>query len=65
MIAAGLGVGVLPLGACVSQVEALKLKVIPLQDVWAQRKLVIAFNPLRELSPSAQLLLQQLTEVPV
>jgi hypothetical protein len=46
-------------------VEALKLKVIPLQDVWAQRKLVIAFNPLRELSPSAQLLLQQLTEVPV
>jgi DNA-binding transcriptional LysR family regulator len=65
MIAAGLGVGVLPLGACVSQVEALKLKVIPLQDIWAQRKLVIAFNPLRELSPSAQLLLQQLTEVPV
>ena len=25
---------------------------------------VIAFNPLRELSPSAQLLLQQLTEMP-
>ena len=61
MIAAGLGIGVLPLGACVSQVEALKLKVIPLQDIWAQRKLVIAFNPQRELSPSAQLLLQQLT----
>jgi DNA-binding transcriptional LysR family regulator len=65
MIAAGLGIGVLPLGACVSQVEALKLKVIPLQDVWAQRKLVIAFNPQRELSPSAQLLMQQLTHTPV
>jgi DNA-binding transcriptional LysR family regulator len=61
MIAAGLGVGVLPLGACASQVEALKLKVIPLQDAWANRKLVIAFNPQRELSPSAQLLMQRLT----
>jgi DNA-binding transcriptional LysR family regulator len=61
MIAAGLGIGVLPLGACASQVEALKLKVVPLQDAWAQRKLVIAFNPQRALSPSAQLLLQQLT----
>lgn len=61
MIAAGLGVGVLPLGACASQVEALKLKVIRLQDAWANRKLVIAFNPQRELSPSAQLLMQRLT----
>ncbi len=64
MIAAGLGIGVLPLGACVSQVEALKLKVIPLQDAWAQRQLVVAFNPQRELSPSAHLLLQQLTTKP-
>lgn len=61
MIAAGLGVGVLPLGACVSQVQALKLKTVPLKDAWAQRRLVVAFNPLRELSPSAQLLMQQLS----
>jgi hypothetical protein len=43
-------------------VEALKLKVIPLQDTWAKRKLVIAFNPQRELTPSAQLLMQQLSQ---
>jgi DNA-binding transcriptional LysR family regulator len=55
MIAAGLGIGVLPLGACVSQVEALKLKVIPLHDAWAQRKLVVTFNPQRDLSPSAKM----------
>ena len=61
MIAAGLGVGVLPLGACASQVQALKLKVVRLQNAWAQRKLVIAFNPQRELSPSAKLLLERLT----
>jgi DNA-binding transcriptional LysR family regulator len=60
MIAAGLGVGVLPLGACASQVQALKLKVVRLQDTWAQRKLVVAFNPQRALSPSAQLLLSAL-----
>ena len=61
MIAAGLGVGVLPLGACASQVQALNLKVVRLQDTWAKRKLVVAFNPQRALSPSAQLLLERLT----
>ena len=60
MIAAGLGVGVLPLGACASQVQALKLKVVRLNDPWAQRQLAVAFNPQRELSPSAQLLLSAL-----
>jgi DNA-binding transcriptional LysR family regulator len=63
MIAAGLGVGVLPWGACVSQVQALKLKTVRLKDSWAQRKLVVAFNPARELSPSARLLLSALTPI--
>jgi len=39
----------------------LKLKTVPIKDAWAKRQLVVAFNPLRELSPSAQLLMQQLT----
>ena len=60
MIAAGLGIGVLPLGACVSQVQALQLKVVRLKDAWAQRKLVVAYHPQRELSPSAQLVLAAL-----
>ncbi|PUE32339.1 LysR family transcriptional regulator [Limnohabitans sp. Jir61] len=60
MIAAGLGIGVLPLGACVSQVQALQLKVVRLKNAWAQRELVAAYNPKRELSPSAQLLLAAL-----
>jgi hypothetical protein len=49
MIAAGLEVGMLPLRACASQVQTLKLKVVRLKDSWAQRKLVVAFNPLRAL----------------
>ena len=61
MIAAGLGVGVLPLGACASQVQALKLKTVKLKNTWAQRKLVLAFNPQRALSPAAQLLMDKLT----
>jgi DNA-binding transcriptional LysR family regulator len=62
MIAAGLGIGVLPLGACVSQVQALQLKVVRLKDAWAQRALVVAYNPKRDVSPSAQLLLSALTK---
>ena len=62
MIAAGLGVGVIPLGACASQVQALQLKVIRLKDAWAQRQLVVAFNPKRELSASTQLLLSALQQ---
>jgi DNA-binding transcriptional LysR family regulator len=60
MIAAGLGVGVLPLGACASQAQALQLKVVKLTDSWAQRQLVLAFNPQRSLSPAAQLLMARL-----
>ncbi|WP_310611258.1 LysR family transcriptional regulator [Limnohabitans sp.] len=63
MIAAGLGIGVLPLGACASPVQALQLKVVRLKDAWALRKLAIAYNPQRELSPSAQLLLSALKPV--
>jgi DNA-binding transcriptional LysR family regulator len=61
MIAAGLGVGVLPLGACANQAQALQLKVVKLKDTWAQRQLVLAFNPQRSLSPAAQLLMARLS----
>jgi DNA-binding transcriptional LysR family regulator len=61
MIAAGLGVGVLPLGACASQAQALQLKVVKLKDSWAKRQLVLAFNPQRSMSPAAQLLMARLS----
>jgi DNA-binding transcriptional LysR family regulator len=60
MIAAGLGVGVAPKAACISQVQALNLKAIALNDVWAKRQLLVAYNANRNLSATAQHLLRAL-----
>lgn len=60
MIAAGLGVGVAPLGACRSQINVLNLRAIKLSDSWARRELLIASRPRDQLSPAARLLLGQL-----
>lgn len=60
MIAAGLGIGVAPKAACVSQIKTLKLKPIALRDAWAKRQLLVAHHAGRELPAAAQLLLHRL-----
>jgi DNA-binding transcriptional LysR family regulator len=60
MIAAGLGIGVVPLAACSAQVSVLGLKVLRLSDAWAERRLLMAAQAGGQLSPAAGLLLQHL-----
>ncbi|OUM03940.1 LysR family transcriptional regulator [Variovorax sp. JS1663] len=60
MIAAGLGIGVVPLAACSAQVSVLGLKVLQLSDAWAERRLLMAAQAGGQLSPAAGLLLQHL-----
>jgi DNA-binding transcriptional LysR family regulator len=60
MIAANLGVGVVPLAACKAQVAALDLKVVRLKDAWATRRLLMATKTGAALSPAARLLVQHL-----
>jgi DNA-binding transcriptional LysR family regulator len=60
MIAANLGIGVVPLAACKAQVSALDLKVVRLKDPWAVRRLLMATKTGETLSPAAQLLVRQL-----
>lgn len=60
MIAANLGIGVVPLAACKAQVEALDLKVVRLKDAWATRRLLMATKTGAELAPAARLLVGQL-----
>jgi DNA-binding transcriptional LysR family regulator len=60
MIAANLGIGVVPMAACRAQVAELKLKVIRLTDPWARRRLLLASRPTRQLTPTAELLLRHL-----
>jgi DNA-binding transcriptional LysR family regulator len=61
MIAAGLGIGVVPLGACRAQVSTLNLKVLRLTDPWAVRELQIASRPVEAMSPAARSLLDHLS----
>jgi DNA-binding transcriptional LysR family regulator len=60
MIAAGLGVGVLPEGACRATLAPRGLIAIPLNDAWAQRRLFVAVNPESSLSSAAQALWNEL-----
>jgi len=60
MIAANLGIGVLPLGACARRLKPWGLKAIRVNDAWAQRQLLIATSASRTLSGSAALLVGHL-----
>jgi len=56
MIAANLGIGILPIQACKTQVNAMNLRTIKLNEVWAHRNLLIATKSGANLSPAACLL---------
>jgi len=60
MIAAGLGIGVLPLAACKAQSDAVKLRAVTLRDAWSTRHLVIGVKSQRQLAPAVKLLLEHL-----
>ena len=57
MIAVNLGIGVLPIQACLSQMNAMNLKV---SDSWAIRNLLLANKSGVDLSPASKLLKKRL-----
>ena len=63
MIAANLGIGVVPLGACRAQASNLGLKTIRLNDEWSRRRLLLARTSSAELSAAAALLLDHLQQL--
>lgn len=60
MIAVNLGVGVLPLQACETQIKALDLRAVRLEDAWANRNLLLAIKANTNQPPAAALLNQHL-----
>jgi len=60
MISVNLGIGVLPLQACIAQIKAMNLEAIPLKDAWSQRNLLLATKAGATLSPSTALLCENL-----
>lgn len=63
MIAVNLGIGVLPHQACASQIKAMDLKVIQLEDSWANRNLLLATKAEINQSPASILLSQHLLQM--
>lgn len=61
MVAAGLGVGVLPLEAVAPQLAHLPLSAVPLSDAWAQRTHHIATRTDAPPAPAALTLIRALT----
>lgn len=60
IVAAGLGIAVLPREAAVPHAGAGRLALVPLVDDWALRRFVVASRPLPLLSASARLLADHL-----
>lgn len=60
MVAAGLGVGIVPQAATTPYTSSLGLVALPLRDDWARRELHLCVRSLEGLSPAARLLLDHL-----
>ncbi|HEX4487744.1 MAG TPA: LysR family transcriptional regulator, partial [Terriglobales bacterium] len=60
MVAAGLGVGIVPRGAATPYTRSLGLASVRLNESWARRRLHICVRSLAELSPAARLLVDHL-----
>ena len=64
MVAAGLGVAVLPRGAIQAHLSSMNLKQIALQDAWAARRLLIGLRDASEVPRHVRLLINHLCDSP-
>ena len=60
ILAADLGIAIVPREAADPYVKALGLRMIPLTDAWAERRFVICMRSTEALSATARLLLDHL-----
>jgi DNA-binding transcriptional LysR family regulator len=60
VVRSGLGISVVPQEVAQPLADTFKLAIIPLVDVWAERRFAICFQDERSLSPAAQLLAEHL-----
>ena len=62
MVAAGLGIGVIPKAAATAYAAQLRLNIVPLADPWARRQLLICTRTGQALPGAAKRLLDHLLE---
>jgi DNA-binding transcriptional LysR family regulator len=61
VVAAGLGISVVPVEVAATWQAVFGLKVIPLVDAWAERRFVVCFKSFDALQPAAQRMVDHLT----
>jgi DNA-binding transcriptional LysR family regulator len=62
MVAAGLGVSIIPASAIDEMTETLPIVVKPLTETWANRPLMLCVRSLKHLPAAAKLMVRWLTE---
>jgi DNA-binding transcriptional LysR family regulator len=62
VVAANLGVGVIPVEVGGRYAESLGVKLIPLTDAWAQRRFAICFQDMDALQPAVRRMVDHLVE---
>ena len=62
MVAAGLGVSIIPASTIDEMTETLPIVVKPLAEIWADRPLMLCVRSLKHLPAAAKLLVRWLTE---
>jgi DNA-binding transcriptional LysR family regulator len=62
VVAANLGISVIPVEVAGPQVSMLGIKIIPLTDAWAQRSFAVCFRDFDALQPAAQRMVDHLVE---
>jgi len=60
VVRAGLGIGVVPREVAQVQAQAYGLRLVALQESWAERRFIICYRDAQLLSPAAQLLVEHL-----
>ncbi|SAL28974.1 LysR family transcriptional regulator [Caballeronia telluris] len=62
VVAAGLGVSVVPMEVAETYRPLLGIRVVPLTDAWAERRFVVCFRDFEALQPAAQRMVEHLVE---
>lgn len=61
VVAAGLGISVVPIEVSTTYSSVLGVRVIPLADTWAQRRFIVCCKDFESLQPAAQRMVKHLT----
>ena len=61
VVAAGLGISVVPVEVSTAYGPQLGVRIIPLTDAWAQRRFIVCFKSFDMLQPAAQRMVEHLT----